>query len=127
MRVPRLERLRSIAEIARMVDRPRRTMLRQLMNLHRVTRANGGREWLFRAKVQGKWLINLSILWSEHPALFERRYPKREEFEELRARVETLENQLAVTKTRLKTVAARTRETDAPQRKSFVGDFGGDF
>lgn len=112
MRAPRLERLRTIAELARTVERPKRSLFRQLLALHAKTRAEGRQEWLFRLNTpleRGRWRVNLSVLRREHPALFETRYVRRHEHEELVARVAALEVASAESSVRLRTVAAKVR------------------
>ena len=90
-RHPRLAQLVSVAEVARIADRPKRTMARHLARLWERDEERGGADWRYRMAEDGKILINLERLRARHPALFERRYVARGEFESLIKRVEGVE------------------------------------
>lgn len=100
---PTFARTITIAQAARLMGRPYRTVFRQLLALHHQDRERGeAMPWLERQpatagahKGRGMaWRLNLSALRALHPELFEQRYVTRNEHDELEERVSSVERKL---------------------------------
>lgn len=117
-RSPRPIRLHTVSEIARMVGRPRRTVLYQLTRLIARAETEGRAiDWAIRFSSpceRAMWLFNLSALRRAHPALFERRYVTRPEFE-------VLEDRVAHIETAVDALALRARSVFRPLAKTKAG------
>jgi hypothetical protein len=112
VRLPRVGALRTVGEIARMMGRPYRSTLRLLVSMAKRDVDDGmppERVWLVdpgRGKVK---LVNLQRLHAAHPALFERRYVSREEYDDLARMVTEVRTELHQLRQRYRALAARTR------------------
>lgn len=112
-RVPsKLHPLAKISECARQLQRPYRWTYRLLMRLAARDRDAGlalAEHWWEGFFDHGaKKLVNLARLRAVHPALFERRWVSREEYDDLTARVERLGVELHAMRQRYRALAART-------------------
>lgn len=91
-------RLLSMRVVAKRMERPYRTALRQLLALHALDRERGEPlEWLvcLGSRARGRALrVNLTALQRLHPELFEQRYVTREEVDEHEARIASLERKV---------------------------------
>ena len=91
-RTPKLTVLVPIAEVANMMGIPKWKAGRRLESLWASDAAKGQADWRVRVGSDtGQILINLEALRERHPALFERRYVSRHEFESMIDRQESFE------------------------------------
>lgn len=80
----RFGELSTISEIAKHIRRPYRQTLRLLVGMARRDASEGERgKWLIDNGPGKRKLVNLQSLRASHPALFERRYVSREEYEDV--------------------------------------------
>ena len=98
MTEPAIARLYSIAQVARLMGRPRRTAFRQLLAVHALDRERGAElDWLVSdgPRRRGSALrVNLTALRRLHPEFFEQRYVTRDEMDAHEERITSLERKV---------------------------------
>lgn len=92
-RAPKLAALVTVSDLAKEVGIPKRTLAWRLSKLWQRDTEEGRGDWRYQLAADGKILINRERLQARHPALFERRYVARREFESLIDRVERVESE----------------------------------
>lgn len=90
-RTPKLAALVTVADLAKEAGIPKRTFAWRLSKLWERDVAQGHGDWRYQLAADGKILINRERLVARHPALLQRRYVARREFESLIDRVEGVE------------------------------------
>lgn len=106
---PRFEVLRTLSEIAEETKRPKRTVQRQLVAVHRADTEKGRGGWLFRV-AGNRWLVNATMLHAVHPEFFSTRYFSRAEADVLLEDMETLKAKERVLTKALNATRARLRQ-----------------
>jgi hypothetical protein len=101
-------RLLTIAAVAKMAGRQKRTMARNLLAMHAHDReTDGDSSWLVR--LGNRWMVNMSRLQAAHPALFEAKYVTRDDHDDIVERLAKVESKHSEMRLKVNGALAKVR------------------
>lgn len=105
----------SIPALARKAGVPRATMFRRLMRMHAADALLGADRaaWLFRRSDTGRWCVNLSRMYAEHPEEFDTPTP-----EDLQSQIVEVREYSRETRKQVNALHAGLREHREEHRKA---------